>query len=152
MIDPKRPKLRNCPSCGKLFADTGLGICPDCCEKARREEKIVIEYVREHPNTTVMEICKETGAPVKLVTEMVRHGQFAASGGQIFYPCRHCGKPISHGIYCPQCITLLHKAIENSCERAKSQQQPRSFAKRSGLSSINTPRHSLHWMSVREKE
>lgn len=151
MIGPQKPKLRNCPICGKLFTDTGLGVCPNCYEKDRQDEKIVIEYVREHPHTTVSEICRATGAHVKLVTDMVRHGQFITSGGQVFYPCKRCGKPISHGIYCAQCITLLHKAIQNSYERAKSQQRLGGFKKKADTS-VDAPHHSLHWMSVRDKE
>lgn len=152
MIDKKKPKLRNCPLCGKIFTDTGLGICLNCYEKNRRDEKIVIEYVREHPNSTIREICKETGAHVKLVTDMVQRGQFIASGGQVLYPCSRCGKTISHGIYCPQCIALLHKEIKHSNERAKSRQRLGDIKKELEENEGTTRRHRLHWMSMREKE
>ena len=71
-----KPKLHNCPICGKLFTDIGTGVCSSCYEKQREKEKIVIEFVREHPHTTVAEICAATGASLKLVNTMVHRGQF----------------------------------------------------------------------------
>lgn len=114
-----KPKLRNCPICGKLFTDIGTGVCSSCYEKQRAKEKIVIEFVREHPHTTVAEICAATGASLKLVNTMVHRGQFLSFGGKVSYPCKHCGKPILQGKYCPKCLALLNEAIRNSSERAK---------------------------------
>lgn len=152
MIDHQKPKLRNCPLCGKIFTDTGLGICLNCYEKNRHDEKVVIEYVREHPNSTIKEICEETGANIRLVTDMVQRGQFIASGGQVLYPCSRCGKPISSGIYCPRCIVFLHKAIRASNERAKSRQRAGTASKESNNSLDNRQQQRLHWMRVRDKE
>ena len=114
-----KPKLRNCHICGKLFTDIGTGVCNSCYKKQREQEKIIIEFVREHPHTTVAEICAATKASLKLVKTMVRRGQFLSVGGKVSYPCKHCGKPILQGKYCPNGLALLNEAIRNSSERAK---------------------------------
>lgn len=152
MIMKKKPTLRNCEECGKVFVDnTGnLTVCSKCYEKQREDEKIVIEYVREHPHSTIKKICKETGATFKLVSTMVQRGQFFANGGQVLYPCSRCRKPISHGLYCPECAALLNQAIRNSNEIAKSRERMKELSKELGTSK-RTKGHRLHWMDVRDK-
>lgn len=133
-------KLRNCPVCGRLFTDMGTGVCNHCYEEQRETERTVIEYVRQHPNTTVAEICEETGAPLKLITNMVQRGQFLDTGGQILYPCKSCGKPIAQGKYCVDCLGKLNKEIQASSERAKM----RMYHKDDMDTASSSRKHSLH--------
>ena len=112
-------RLRNCPVCGRLFTDTGLGICPHCYDKRRESEKLVIQYVKEHPNATIRQVCQETEASYELVKEMIRRDQFIAIGGHVTYPCSTCGKPIMRGTQCPQCLAKLRKEIQDVNERCQ---------------------------------
>jgi hypothetical protein len=117
MPTPTKIKLRNCPVCGKVYADVGLGICPRCYDQRREEEKKIIDYVAQHPKSTIKQICDETDANYDLVMEMVQRGQFIATGGHVMYPCSSCGKPITSGLYCPRCLVRLREDIKAASER-----------------------------------
>lgn len=107
------PKLRNCPGCGKLFTDTGLGLCVDCYHKREELEKLVLEYVREHPKVTVSEIVEDTGVDIRIVKDMLRRGMFINTGGDVSYPCSRCGQLITSGAYCAKCSAILHAEIKS---------------------------------------
>lgn len=117
----KKNHLRNCRICHKLFVDTGLGICQSCYEKEREDEKIVIEYVREHHQASLQEIVEDTGVDARVVSKMIERGQFIMGDNEITHPCKRCGKPIVRGIYCPQCLMLMHRAIDKANARAVAQ-------------------------------
>ncbi|MBQ1868702.1 MULTISPECIES: hypothetical protein [Selenomonas] len=140
-----KPHLHNCPLCGRLFMDTGLGSCPKCYEETRETEKRVIEYVRKYPHSTVKEICNDTGTDVKLVTQMVQRGQFYTDGLQYLYPCSRCGKPIHHGVYCSKCLGRLNKAIKEYNDRANERKTVAEDEKK------KSRRPRLHWMESTEK-
>ena len=105
------PKLKNCPICGKVFVDSGTGVCRDCYEEMQKMETTVLEYVRDHPKCKVQEIVEATGAKEKLVIRMIKQGRFIQSGCEISYPCEKCGKPIFRGKYCEECQKNLRQAI-----------------------------------------
>ena len=46
-------KLKNCPDCGRIFVDTGLGVCRDCYDKLQEQMQEISSYVRDNPNSTV---------------------------------------------------------------------------------------------------
>ena len=124
----KRPVLRNCPICERLFADTGFGACQNCYDKMRDYENQINEYVKAHPHCTVKDIAKNTNIPLKFATNMISKGQFVA-GGKISYPCSRCGKAITSGLYCSSCMDLVHKATANAkrleIERRQKEEQER---------------------------
>ena len=147
MNSKNKHRLHNCPLCGRLFMDTGLGSCPKCYEQTREAEKLVIEYVRKYPHSTVKEICDETGADVKLVTQMVQRGQFYTDGIKYLYPCSRCGKPINHGIYCAKCIGSLNKAIKDCRDRANARKLEQSS---DSSEKTKSKRPRIHWIETRE--
>ena len=164
-IQPSKMKLRNCPICGKLFTDAGLGICPRCYDKRREEEKKIINYVTQHPKSTITQICDETDADYDLVMEMVQRGQFIATGGHVLYPCSSCGKPITQGLYCPRCLARLHEDIKAANERRhlklystedlhaekKATKTPPRTKTRSDDSGFRKKLH-LHWIAREDNE
>ena len=97
------PKLKNCSSCGRIFVDTGLGICRDCQEKEEEQMQEVSSYVRDNPHSRVKEICEALGVKERLVMRMIREGRFVMDGVAIEYPCETCGKPITSGRFCAAC-------------------------------------------------
>lgn len=109
----KRPVLKNCPLCGKLFADSGSGVCQKCYNAYRDYEVEVKKYVEAHPNCSARDIVKETGAPLVVASQMIQHGQFAMSG-KIAYPCSRCGKLINTGVYCSACQQAVQAATANA--------------------------------------
>lgn len=112
-----KPTLKNCPLCGKLFTDTGLGLCVSCYQQKDDLEKKVTEYVREHPRVTINKIVEDTGVDVKIVKEMVHRGQFITSGVQVTYPCSRCGRLINDGLYCPECLGILRQEIKTTSDK-----------------------------------
>ena len=82
-------KLKNCSNCGRVFVDTGLGICRDCHEKEEEQMQEVSSYVRDHPHSRVKEICEALGVKERLVMRMIREGRFvmdSLSAGLSSYP------------------------------------------------------------------
>ena len=145
MNKTRKPHLHNCPLCGRLFMDTGLGSCSKCYEETRETEKRVIEYDRKYPHSTVKEICDETGTDVKLVTQMVQRGQFYTDGIKYLYPCSRCGKPINRGVYCSKCIGRLNKAIKECNDRANDKKMQEDDAKKKNR------RPRIHWIASTKK-
>ena len=154
-------KLRNCPVCGKLFTDMGLGICPSCYDKRREEENLILDYVRSHPKSTIQQICDEIDADYDLVLEMVQRGQFITTGGHVTYPCSTCGKPIMHGMYCPRCLSRLEKEVQDANERRNLKRYPTapapagktsSHVKSTEPDSTSKKKIHLHWIPGVERD
>lgn len=96
--------LKNCPGCGRLYIDSGSGICPDCYRKELEAEEAVAAYVREHQGANIAEVCEATGISERVVRRMIRQGRFAnIPGANLQYPCVKCGAMIDHGDYCSTC-------------------------------------------------
>ena len=53
--------LKNCPSCGKLYLETGRKVCPACVEAEEEMENVVRNFVRDHKKATIHEIVQGTG-------------------------------------------------------------------------------------------
>ena len=102
-------KIRNCVRCKRIFIPSSSEkMCPDCRAKELEMEERVKSYVRDHPGITVNELIEGSGAPSKLVWRMVEQGQFENSSlKNAKYPCGNCGKLITKGIYCSECLSKL---------------------------------------------
>ena len=111
-------KLKNCPYCGKLYAEIGRKMCPDCLEKEREMEGDVVAYVREHPGAKVPEIVEETGAHENLIKRMIREGRFEQIGIKMSYPCEKCGAPIVTGKLCQKCQDEIKNELQATQEKA----------------------------------
>lgn len=97
-------KMKNCSSCGKVFISINNSrICVDCREKEEQWEKVIVEYVRDHPKCQITEIVEATGVQEPVVRRMIREGRFLSSGVDLFYPCEKCASPIQKGQYCDKC-------------------------------------------------
>ena len=108
-----RPVLKNCPLCGKLFADTGAGTCQKCYNAYRDYELEVKKYVEANPNCSARDIVKNTGAPLAVASKMIQSGQFAMNG-KLAYPCSRCGKLIKAGVYCSECQQAIQQATDET--------------------------------------
>lgn len=63
-----------CRRCGKLFNRNGKSYCEDCFQKAEREHDLIIEYVRKHPDASILEIITATGVALKSINCLVEDG------------------------------------------------------------------------------
>ena len=97
-------KMKNCSSCGKVFVSiNNARICMDCRAKEEQWERTIVEFVRDHPKSTIAEIVEATGVQEPVIRRMIREGRFVSSGIDLYYPCEKCGSPISKGQYCDKC-------------------------------------------------
>ena len=117
-----RPVLKNCPLCGKLFADTGAGTCQKCYNAYRDYELEVKKFVEANPNCSARDIVKNTGAPLVVASKMIQNGQFAMNG-KLAYPCSRCGKLIKAGVYCSECQQAIQQATANANRMAKERER-----------------------------
>ena len=111
-----KPKIKNCPQCGRIYAETGNGLCRDCYDKLVKIEQEVLIYVREHPKCSAEEIIENTKATMAIIRRMVREGHFENSNIVVTYPCSRCGAPIFEGQYCMNCIEKMQKNIKRSMQ------------------------------------
>ncbi|SHK98538.1 hypothetical protein SAMN05216582_1297 [Selenomonas ruminantium] len=114
--------LKNCPLCGKLFADTGAGCCQKCYDAYRNYEVEVKKYVEANPNCSAGDIVKHTGAPLVVASQMIQDGQFAMKG-RVSYPCSRCGKLILTGVYCTSCQQKVQEATSNAHRVARENER-----------------------------
>ena len=115
------PKLKNCSNCGRIFVDTGLGICRDCHEKEEEQMQEVSSYVRDHPRSRVKEIAEALGVKERLIMRMIREGRFVVDGVALEYPCETCGTFITKGRFCDKCNKDLQDQISQQQQRNAAQ-------------------------------
>ena len=114
--------LRNCSICGRLFAyQQGRTICSRCMDQEEEQYAIVRKYVRDHPGATVFEVAEETGVEEEIILQFLRDGRLQSRGFAEVLECQRCGKIISSGKYCSQCLqdldSQLRKAITPGREK-----------------------------------
>ena len=116
------PKIRNCIKCGKIFAAmNNEKVCKDCVQKEKDFEEHVVSYIRENPGKGVKEVMEATGASEKLMRRMIQDGIFSnAAINRVegaTYPCMSCGRPITNGTYCTDCLSRLRNQTKKAAER-----------------------------------
>lgn len=114
-----RQKIRNCSQCGKIFSPIrGEKLCRDCRLKEEELERQVIDYVRDHPGISMKQTTEDTGVSEKIIKRMAREGLFVnmTLGADFVYPCVNCGRPISRGTYCTDCLAKLRKETKKVAE------------------------------------
>ena len=106
-------KVKNCPFCGKLFAQLGnTEVCPNCLQELEELEHEIVEFVRDHPDSKIHDICEATGAKESIIKKMIKEGRFIQTGIEISYPCEKCGAPIVTGKYCGECLQKMREAVQ----------------------------------------
>ncbi len=122
--------------CGKAFLATpAQRVCRDCRDKEYQMERTIINYVRDHPGAQPAEIIEETGASEQLLRRMIQEGRFIELGN-IMYPCKKCGRPISSGKYCRECYVKMKQSLEKAHtdikirnEKIKRQKEEHTYSK-----------------------
>ena len=117
---PNLPKIRNCTKCGKIFtAMNGEKVCRDCVQKEKDFEEKVVQYIRDNPGSSLRDVMNATGATDKLMKRMIKEGIFTQPANQVegaTYPCMKCGRPITHGTYCMDCLSKLRTQTKKAAE------------------------------------
>lgn len=64
--------LRNCETCGILFASKFEDMCKSCTQQLLVESHKVKDFVRNHPGATLIEVYHQTGVPLKTIKHLMR--------------------------------------------------------------------------------
>lgn len=99
-------------------------ICSDCRAEDLELEERVKAYVRDNPGITVNQLIEGSGAPRSLVWRMIQQGQFENSGlKDAKYPCGNCGKIITRGTYCSECMSKLKQNAQKFAKAMNSKRR-----------------------------
>ena len=121
-----------CVLCGQHFytENEDQEYCPACENSAVRKEHEIIEYLREHPGISILEVSMYTKLSKQTLIRMAHEGRFKGIplSKDFGYPCATCGKLINFGTYCPDCFSGLKKDAKNAknaefLAKAKAAQQ-----------------------------
>lgn len=63
-----------CKRCGKIFDRNGRSYCEDCFKKTEREHDLIIEYIRKHPDASILDIIMATGVTLRSINCLVEDG------------------------------------------------------------------------------
>ena len=97
-------EVRNCPRCGRLFNFIRTDLCPVCIKEAEEEFQKVRIYLRENPNTNIMELSEKTGVDEDKIIQWIREGRIESKLiKDVFFKCERCGAEISSGVLCEKC-------------------------------------------------
>ena len=118
--------LKNCSQCGCLFTYAGRNICNKCLEKEEEEYKIVRKYVRDHPGASVLEVSEQTEIEEENILQFIRDGRLKSQGFTGALACENCGKSISTGRFCTDCMQQRDNEIRGTL-RSSAPQQPQAM-------------------------
>jgi NMD protein affecting ribosome stability and mRNA decay len=80
-------------------------ICDQCIKAEDEVFEKVREFVRENPKMTVKDVADACDVSVKRILQYIRDGRLEASSGMHGeVTCSQCGKPITVGRMCEQCM------------------------------------------------
>lgn len=116
--------LGNCPECGRLYMDGGVGMCQDCYRLEEDNELKIAEFLRDVDKATVQEIHNATGVKEKTIVRMIKKGRLL-SNTKIFYGCEMCGAPIEEGRLCGKCESSFLQQVKESADSARKNDQNR---------------------------
>ncbi|MBR6888965.1 MAG: hypothetical protein IKN16_11075, partial [Selenomonadaceae bacterium] len=93
---------------------------------------------------TVNQLIEGSGAPRNLVWRMIQQGQFENSGLKgAEYPCANCGKIITRGTYCSDCMGKLKQNAQKFANAMNSKRK-RAAEKKAQESSGKTFSESMY--------
>lgn len=70
--------MRVCRRCGKINqALNAAGYCPACYMAEKQDYDLVRNYVRTHPNVTVIDAHLGTGVSLKTIQRLIRDGDLS---------------------------------------------------------------------------
>ncbi|MCR5608273.1 MAG: hypothetical protein K6G26_04345 [Lachnospiraceae bacterium] len=109
-----------CESCGRMYKGISFrsrGFCFECRQKEEEKFQMVKEYLREHSNTTLQDMSKETGVPIKILCKWIEEKRLVMAEGSGSATCEKCGKNIVAGRYCVECKQKLFDKINNEIKK-----------------------------------
>ena len=106
-------KIRQCRVCGRIFQSYGSSVCSNCTEEMDKAYIKVRDYIYGHPNADILEITKKTEVPEKWILDFLKEERLSLQNESLVLTCEQCGKPITTGRFCKNCISDLAKVISS---------------------------------------
>ena len=101
--------IKECANCHKVLpADYAYNICPKCKEDELFSR--VKYYIRTHEVNEYM-VANEFQIPLRKVRGWIKEGriEYVDKDTRIVgTKCQRCGKPVTFGMLCPDCMRLLN--------------------------------------------
>ena len=101
--------IKECANCHKVLpADYAYNICPKCKEDELFSR--VKDYIRFHDVNEYM-VANEFQIPLRKVRGWIKEGriEYVDKDTRIVgTKCQRCGKPVTFGMLCPDCMRLLN--------------------------------------------
>lgn len=125
--------LRNCIRCGAVMFDMGK-ICRACREREEEDFRLVTEFLRKTPGSSIREIHEATGVKESVIMSFIRRGSLVADGMTL--NCSACGReyPGSKSLMCPECQARVEKGLDRAAAdgQRKRPEKPAKSPKRPG--------------------
>lgn len=103
------PSVRECASCHRVLpADYKFNMCPKCKEDLLFSQ--VRDYIRNNEVNEYM-VANEFQIPLRKVRGWIKEGriEYVDTDTRIVgTKCQRCGKRVSFGMLCPECMRLLN--------------------------------------------
>ncbi|MBQ6976797.1 MAG: hypothetical protein IJS81_01465 [Selenomonadaceae bacterium] len=115
-INGTKSNMKTCARCGTPFQPQDKeDFCFRCRNSSSAKEAEIIDYLRDHPGVSILEVSQVTKLSKKSLIKMAHEGRFAGLelSKDFGYPCGLCGKLITFGTYCPDCFAILKKDAKN---------------------------------------
>lgn len=114
--------MRKCARCGKEFnGGAGERFCKECAVSLIRgdsgKQDLVKNYVRDNQGVSEYDVMEKFGVSKKFVRQMFQNRIFDLHTKGTRYPCAHCGRMITEGVYCKECFVLLRQEVKHQSER-----------------------------------
>lgn len=118
-------KIDVCKVCKKLFHSLKEEkICPDCKEEQADEFRKVKQYIREHKGAGIEEVSQACEVSHKQLLNWVREERlYFDDAAKVALPCLRCGKGISMGKYCNECLANYKDEV-SAMETKKTEEKP----------------------------
>ena len=108
---------KKCVSCGKMFLEIRKSdLCPECLSKEAGSFRKVKDYLYDYPGSTASDIAKFTGVAETLIVKWYEDGRLEKSSIKAVAKCKICGRPITGGEVCKNCLDEMNKPM-NKDER-----------------------------------
>lgn len=106
-----------------------------------KEFLIVKDYVYDHPDQNVIKVSLDTGIAVKKILNMLREGRLKIADTSGMITCMECGRDISSGKYCNDCLDKIEKELQNSL-RMSSVKNPAGKSSKTSKGRMHSEYHN----------
>ena len=111
--------IRNCKNCNRFFKYQSSKYCPNCVIEMDQVFIKVREYIYDNPNSTVVEVSKNTGVDNEIIMEFLRDGKLELKEATILLECKSCGRAIKTGVMCKECLYRFETEMKKGLGKAK---------------------------------